>query len=439
MLIKELMEKAGKARADAEAILENAKKEKREMTTEESTRFDTLMDERDKHKADADKAQAADDAYRAEVKKREERLAAARQEDGRPQPRRTQDPAPGRGAGEDRGENITMEFRGNTVTYRPGTNEHRRSSEEYRQEFNRVLKGEVRVLQSDLDTDGGYLIAPEMFVLEVLRDLDNETYVRKYARKWLLDAGKKMTVPKRTAKAATFAWGGELTRPTPDTSTKFGRKTLDPHYMSGLVLVSRDLLESAAISVDAIVREEMAINAAELEEQAFMTGSGSGQPLGVFTASADGISTSRDVSTGNTSTQIKWDGLINCVHSIKLKYRAQPGFAWMFSGNAIRDLRKEKDGSGQYIWSASVVAGQPDRILNIPYIESEWVPQTFTTGQYVGILGDWSKYWIADSTQVQMQVLIEKYAEDNENGYLVRRKVDAAPAVGEAFARVKLG
>ena len=431
MTIKELLEQAAKKRADAEAILNKADAEKRQMSTEESTNFDKLCDEADGHKREADGLQKAED--------RRGRLAGLKEAEGRAMSRLTRDEPPTRrGDTESRDQPIEIEFRGRKVEIRPGTRAHARCQTAYRQEFSSVLMGEKRVLQSELDVDGGYLIAPEIFVLEVLRDLDNETFVRKYARKWNIDAGRKMTVPKRTAKANTFAWGGELTTPTADTAMKFGRKTLEPKYMSGLILVSRDLLESAATSVDAIVREELAINAAELEEQAFMTGNGSSQPLGAFTASPDGISTARDVSTGNTTTAITFDGLIEAVHALKLKYRASMGIAWMFSGAAIKMIRKLKDGNGQYLWQQSTQAGQPDRILNIPYIESEWVPSTFTTGQYVGILGDWTKYWIVDSNQMQLQVLLEKYAEDNENGYMVRRKVDGAPVVGEAFARVKL-
>ncbi len=431
MTIKELMEKAGKARGDAEAILNKAKAENREMTEDESRQFDAHMDERDKFKKEADVLQRNID--------RLARLNSAQEEDRQSRGRRTDDENPRTGSERRDSDPIKLEFRGRQVEFARGTRAHHRCQPEYVDEFRNVLRGEQRVLQSSLDVDGGYLIAPEIFVLEVLRDLDNMTFVRRYARKFLLDAGRKMTVPKRTAKASTWAWGGELTAPTADQAMKFGRKTLEPHFMTGLVLVSRDLIESAAISVDAIVREEMAINAAELEEQAFMTGDGVGKPLGVFTASNLGIPTSRDVSADNTSTAITFDGLINAVHSIKIGYRANPGFAWMFSGAAIKQLRKIKDAENRYIWQASVVAGQPDRILNIPYIESEWVPSTFTSGQYVGILGDWSRYWIADSTQVQMQVLIEKYAENNENGYLARRKLDGAPATPEAFARVKLG
>ena len=44
-------------------------------------------------------------------------------------------------------------------------------------------------------------------------------------------------------------------------------------------------------------------------ETAYMTGAGTDGPLGLFTASADGITTARDVSTGNTATEMKFDGL----------------------------------------------------------------------------------------------------------------------------------
>jgi hypothetical protein len=46
------------------------------------------------------------------------------------------------------------------------------------------------------------------------------------------------------------------------------------------------------------------------QEKAYLTGDGNQKPLGVFTASNDGISTGRDVSTGNTTTAITFDGLI---------------------------------------------------------------------------------------------------------------------------------
>ena len=63
--------------------------------------------------------------------------------------------------------------------------------------------------------------------------------------------------------------------------------------------VSKTLIRNAALSPETIVREEMAHQFADLMETAYFTGDGVNKPLGIFTASANGISTGQDVSTGN--------------------------------------------------------------------------------------------------------------------------------------------
>ena len=69
---------------------------------------------------------------------------------------------------------------------------------------------------------------------------------------------------------------------------------------------------------------------------------------------------------------------------------------------------------------------------------SEYVPNTFTSGQYVGILGDFSYYWIADAFDMTIQRLTELYAETNQMGLITRWSTDAMPVLENAFARVKL-
>jgi len=69
---------------------------------------------------------------------------------------------------------------------------------------------------------------------------------------------------------------------------------------------------------------------------------------------------------------------------------------------------------------------------------SEWAPSTFTTGQYVGLLGDFSWYWIADAMSMQIQRLNELYAETNQVGFIGMLETDGAPVLEETFVRVKL-
>ena len=101
-------------------------------------------------------------------------------------------------------------------------------------------------------------------------------------------------------------------------------------------------------------------------------------------------------------------------------------------------VSKLKDTTNQYLWQPGLVSGEPDRLLNMPVDESEYAPNTFTTGLYVGLLANWDYYWILDSLDLAIQVLVELYAGSNKNGYHARYEGDGMPVLGEAFARVTL-
>jgi HK97 family phage major capsid protein len=176
-------------------------------------------------------------------------------------------------------------------------------------------------------------------------------------------------------------------------------------------------------------------------EAAYMTGNGAQQPLGVFTASTDGISTSRDVQTGST-TSITADGLINAKYSLKQQYRrkggSRAGARWLFHRDARKILAKLKDGNGNYLLNPGrgIVTEEEDMLLDLPVDESEFAPNTFTTGLYVGLLANWNYYRIADAMSVEIQVLMELYAATNQIGYIGRLKTDGLPVLEEAFARL---
>jgi HK97 family phage major capsid protein len=173
-------------------------------------------------------------------------------------------------------------------------------------------------------------------------------------------------------------------------------------------------------------------------ENAYLNGDGNQKPLGIFTASNDGVPVAQDVSTDNTGTAITADGLIEAKHAMKPGY--WPGARWCFHRTAIKQIRKIKDGDGQYIWSPGLAGnGMANTILDLPYDVSEYVPSTFTTGLYVGALCNWQFYWIVDTLDMTVQFLDQLYAETNQNGYIARMEGDGKPVLAEAFVRVKLG
>jgi hypothetical protein len=50
-----------------------------------------------------------------------------------------------------------------------------------------------------------------------------------------------------------------------------------------------------------------------------------------------------------------------------------------------RELTAEEN--DQYLWPPGLVADRPDTILDLLFFMSEYAPNTFTTGLYVGIIG----------------------------------------------------
>jgi HK97 family phage major capsid protein len=218
----------------------------------------------------------------------------------------------------------------------------------------------------------------------------------------------------------------------------FGKRSLTPHPLAKYIKVSKDLLRSAALSVESIVRERLSYKFGVVQETAFMTGTGASQPLGIFTASDSGISTGQDVSTDNTATAITADGLINCKYGLASPWLASGNLRWVFHRDAVKMIRKLKDGDAQYLWQPGLVADRPDSILGVPVLVSEYAPNTFTASQYVGIIGDLSAYWIADNMSVEIQRLVELYALTNQDCFVGRLACDGMPVQEKAFIRVKL-
>jgi len=295
---------------------------------------------------------------------------------------------------------------------------------------------EWRALQAGSDTEGGFLVMPEQMASQLIKAVDDTVLIRGLATKFAVPNAQSLGAPSLDNDPADADWTTEIATGGEDSAMSFGKRKLEPHAFAKRIKISNELLRSGMMNPEQLVLSRLAYKFGITEEKGFMTGTGAAQPLGLFTASADGISTGRDVSTDNTANAVTFDGLLNAFYSVKAAY--QRNGAWMFHRDAIKMIAKLKDGNGQYIWRASVVEGRPDTIQSRPVYGSEYVPNTFTTGQYVGMYGDFSNYWIADAMNLQIQRLSELYAETNQTGFIGRASADGMPVLEEAFARVTL-
>ena len=297
--------------------------------------------------------------------------------------------------------------------------------------------GMYAAIQQDNPTQAGYLVAPEKFVSELIKELADATFMRQKARVLpALKGAQTLGYPVRTAAMSSFAWGTELQAPVADAALAVGKREFKPRPGTSEILISKTLARNVA-NIDSFIRGEIAREVGAALETAYMTGPGTTAPLGLFIASADGINTDRDVATGNTATEMKFDGLMEAKYAVKAQYQANA--EWIFHRDGIKRLAKLKNSDGQYIWQPSVVLGAPDLLLGKPVNTSEYAPNTFTAGLYVGIYGDLKNYWIVDGLGMEIQVLAELYARTNQIDYITRIETDGACVLPVAFARVTLG
>ncbi|OJW11222.1 MAG: hypothetical protein BGO49_11185 [Planctomycetales bacterium 71-10] len=322
-----------------------------------------------------------------------------------------------------------------------------RESPEYRSVFSEWLAtGQVpygkvprEFRDTILGTDGkgGYLVTPTQLAGEIVKAIDDSVFVRGLARIQKMGSAKSFGAPRLTSRMADADWTTEVQGVTEDTTMAVDRRDLKPYLMSKLAKVSIEASDRDS-NFETLIQDELSYKFGITEEKAYLTGNGTGKPLGIFTASANGVPTARDVTGTNTTTAIGADTLIAMKYSLKAGYRSDPTCRWVWSRAAIESIMKLKDSQNQYLWQPSIQAGQPDRILGIPVAESEFAPSTFTTGLYVGAIGCFRYYWIVEVKDLRIQRLVERYADTNEVGFIGRRWVDGAPILAEAFSRCKL-
>lgn len=162
---------------------------------------------------------------------------------------------------------------------------------------------EYRDLSAGKDAVGGYMMVPK-FGTEVLRKLDPLVVIRRYAKKHPLTQAGSLGFPTIEAHPDDSEWTTELRPITSDTSMEIGKREFVPHPTRKRILVSEFLLLNSPFSPESTVIDELNMILSQTQEKAFLLGNGVGKPLGVMVASNSGISTSRDVSTGNNGPWI---------------------------------------------------------------------------------------------------------------------------------------
>lgn len=286
---------------------------------------------------------------------------------------------------------------------------------------------EQKVLMLGDDTLGGFL-APSELVGEIIRGVQLISPIRQYARV-RTTTFRNIQVPVRS-NVFTAQWVGESATRTETQGLTFGLEDVPVHEMYAFVLVSLQDLEDSAFDLGAEIAREASEQFAKLEGAAFVSGDSSKKPEGFM------FNTAVEHTPSGSASAITSDALITLAYALKEDYARNATF--FLKRETVGAIRLLKNSQDVYVWEPNYQAGRPPTILGIPYAEVADMPSV-TGGAFPVAIGDWSRaYLIVDRVDMSVQRLNERYAEQGQVAFLIRKRVGGQLVLPEAARKLEI-
>ena len=298
-----------------------------------------------------------------------------------------------------------------------------RASKQYVKDMLTAMRTNFRqvsnVLEEGNDANSGYLV-PDEWDKRLIDVLTEENIMRTLGTRITTSGEHKINIAATKPAASWIEEGGALTFG----DATFDQKNLDAHKLHVAIKVTEELLYDNAFNLENYIITQFGKAIGNAEEDAFLNGTGVGQPLGLFAEVGGGH------VAGTLSAALKADDVLGLIYDLKRPYRKNASF--IMNDKTVAQIRKFKDNNGAYIWQPSYQAGEPDRILGYSVHTSEYVPENAIA------FGDYSYYNIGDRGTRSFKQLTELFAGNGMIGYVAKERVDGKLILPEAVQILKL-
>ncbi len=297
--------------------------------------------------------------------------------------------------------------RGGTAPRSAAGSEHKAAFEAYVRhgEASNLRMLEEKALSAGSGADGGYLV-PQEVEAGVMRALTEASPIRAISavRQVSSSTYKK---PFAISGAAT-GWAAETGSRAQTNTPTLAELAFPTMELYAMPAATQTLLDDAAVNIDEWVAEEVRLAFAEQENTAFVSGDGVSMPkgflsydtvddaswqwgkIGYLTTGADGDWPATDPA----------DKLIDFVYALKSAYRANAH--WVMNRSTQAEIRKIKDGDGNYIWRPGEQAGQGATLMTFPIAETEDMPDIDTDSLAIAF-GDFQRgYLVVDRIGIRI-------------------------------------
>lgn len=258
------------------------------------------------------------------------------------------------------------------------------------------------------DPDGGYTVTPAIDE-RIVKRIYETSPMRQLAT--VVTIGTDKMEGFNDLDEGSAGWVGEK-QPRPETSTPgLGKWEIPVHEMYAMPKSTQKLLDDSMFDIEAWLAEKTSDKFTRTENAAFVSGTGVLQPKGLWAydsvATADATRAWGKFEHVNTGTNGGFgiapsgsDKLIDLVFKLKASYRSNAN--WMMSRATLAEVRKLKDGDGNYLWQPDFSQRQGGLVLGYPVAEGEDVP-ALSTGSKSIAFGDFREaYTIVDRAGIRV-------------------------------------
>jgi HK97 family phage major capsid protein len=302
---------------------------------------------------------------------------------------------------------------------KPAGEAEQRSLEEAK--FLRFIRGEERAL--DVANNGG--VIPTHIANKIIEKVKELSPI--YAMATIYNVGGDLVFPvyDETTSSIGAAYVDDLTELTEGTG-KFTTVKLQNFIVGCLAKVSKSLMNRSDFDLLNFVIGKVAKAIAEFLEKELIVGT---------TNKMTGILSATQTLTTASGTALTADELIDIQMEVPEIY--QSGAVWIMHKKTLKAIRKLKDGDGNYLLLKDATAAFGWSLLGKPVYITESMPQIALDAKVIAY-GDMSGLYVKLAQNVELQVLLEKYATQHAVGVVGYVEVDSKIVEPQKLAVLKM-
>jgi HK97 family phage major capsid protein len=304
--------------------------------------------------------------------------------------------------------------------------------------------GELAVkaaMSTQSDPDGGYLVPTEM-ESTIDRVLGSVSAVRSLATVRPISTG---TYKKLINKAGTSSgWVTERQARAETNPPQLVELAYEAMELYAEPAATQTLLDDSVVDIGAWLADEVAIEFAEQEGAAFVSGTGVGKPKGIlsYATAADSAALAfgkvgyvvSGLAAALAADPNGLDAFIALTYGLKQGYRNNA--SWLMNRFTAGIVRKLKDSQGHYQWEPSNKLGEPASLLGYPLADDDNMPDIAANAFPVAFADFKRAYVIVD--RMGVRVLRDPYTSKPNVLFYTTKRVGGGIQKHEAIKLLKI-